>query len=217
MNLSAQDNLLAPEKTSLEKSSPTLIAQDESLRANTYSLLALLLSRPPNEETLALLQQIDVPQHTSNALELSWKMLRLASEHVVVEQLDDEFHDCFVGVGRGELVPYGSWYMTGLLMERPLSLLRQDLAELGIERQLGTFEPEDHVAALCDVMAILINDTEQPSFMLQSRFFYTHIAPWMGRFFNDLQAAKTAGFYRVVGRLGEQFFEFEKQYLTMFA
>jgi TorA maturation chaperone TorD len=195
--------------------SPGVSAGEDAVRGNTYGLLAHLLSEPPTAETLALLIQIDVSRQTSNALELSWNMLRLASEQVSIEQLDDEFHDLFIGVGRGEVVPYGSWYMTGFLMDRSLSVLRHDLAELGIERQQGVSEPEDHAAALCDAMAILINDAQEPS--LQSRFFNTHIAPWMGRFFNDLQTAKTARFYRVVGRLGEQFIEFEKKYLKMFA
>ena len=220
MDTFAQDKV--PESMpELEKASRStnrgMLAQEDAVRGNTYGLLAHLLSRPPTAETLALLIQIDVPRQTSNALESSWNMLRLASEQVSVEQLDDEFHDCFIGVGRGEVVPYGSWYMTGFLMDRSLSLLRNDLAELGIERQQGISEPEDHAAALCDAMAILINDAQEPSFTLQCRFFNTHIAPWMGRFFNDLQAAKTARFYRVVGRLGEEFIEFEKKYLTMFA
>ena len=210
MNLSVQQD----ERVTAVAESPPL-ADPASLRANTYGLLALLLSRPPLAETLSLLQQIRVPEQAGDGLELSWKMLQLASEHVAEDALDNEFHACFIGIGRGELVPYGSWYMTGMLMDRPLALLRQDLAALGIERQQGISEPEDHVAAVCDAMSLLVRDAADDSMSRQRRFFDSHIAPWMGRFFKDLQVAKTAGFYRVVGRLGEQFIAFEQQYLSM--
>lgn len=211
MNLSVQES-----STKTQTLDPSRVADENSLRANTYGLLGVLLSRPPTAETLSLLQLIEVPEHTGNSLELCWKMLRLASEHVAEEQLDNEFHDCFIGLGRGELVPYGSWYMTGMLMDRPLSLLRQDLMDLGIERQQGISEPEDHVAAECDVMSILARDPDPASLGLQQRFFEAHIAPWMGRFFKDLQQAKSAGFYRVVGRLGDEFLSLEEQYLGMY-
>ena len=52
-----------------------------------------------------------------------------------------------IGLGRGELLPFGSWYQTGFLMERPLGYLRDDLSRLGYQREEGVHEPEDHVAA----------------------------------------------------------------------
>jgi TorA maturation chaperone TorD len=111
-------------------------------------------------------------------------------------------------------VPYGSWYLTGFLMEKPLGDLRRDLAELGYERQENVHEPEDHVAALCEVMALLISDDGLP-FGSQRRFFETHVSSWIETFFNDLEQAKAADFYRAVGRLGGAFIRLEKQYLSM--
>ena len=121
--------------------------RDERLRANTYSLLGALLAAPPAESLIHLLTQITpVESGGDSDLTTAWEVLRLAGERATVESLDDEYHELFVGIGRGELVPYGSWYMTGFLMDQPLAVLRRDLAELGFERQEEIKEPEDHVA-----------------------------------------------------------------------
>ena len=127
--------------------------------------------------------------------------------------LAQEYQDLFIGLGRGEVVPYGSWYMTGFLMDRPLAVLRGELEALGFERQEGVAEPEDHAAALCETMAMLVS--EGHPIEVQQRFFQNHMGPWMGRFFRDLNEARSAAFYRAVGQFGEQFMEFESGYLTM--
>ncbi len=189
--------------------------RDESLRANTYSLLGALLAAPPADSLIRLLTQIP-PAEIGGDVDLAavWEVLRLAGERATVESLDDEYHALFVGIGRGELVPYGSWYMTGFLMDQPLAVLRRDLAELGFERQNDIKEPEDHVAALLETMGLMIGDGDA-SVDVQRRFFQSHMSPWIKTFFLDLQKASAARFYRAVGQFGEQFVEFERNYLTM--
>ena len=188
---------------------------DERLRANTYSLLGALLAAPPTESLIALLTRITPAEIGADSdLTAAWEMLRLAGERASVESLDDEYHALFIGIGRGELLPYGSWYMTGFLMDQPLAVLRRDLAELGFERQDETKEPEDHVAALLETMGLMISDGDI-SVDTQRRFFQSHMGPWMKTFFLDLQKASAARFYRAVGQFGEQFIEFELKYLTM--
>jgi TorA maturation chaperone TorD len=145
----------------------------------------------------------------------AWRMLAQAGERADRDALDDEYHALFIGIGRGELVPYGSWYLTGFLMEQPLALLRRDLARLGFERQPDVREPEDHAAALCETMALLIGGDEAAGLDQQREFFERHLAPWMGRFFRDMQGAESARFYRAVGYFGEQFMTIEQQYLGM--
>ena len=103
--------------------------------------------------------------------------------------------------------------MTGFLMDRPLALLRADLERLGFERQDEVREPEDHAAALCETMAMLLAEERQQDVL--SHFFATHMEPWMKSFFGDLGTAKSAVFYRAVGQFGEQFVEFESGYLAM--
>jgi TorA maturation chaperone TorD len=142
-------------------------------------------------------------------------MLAAAAARSSPESLRDEYLALFIGLGRGEVVPYGSWYLTGFLMEQPLARLRGDLRELGIVRQDDVREPEDHAAALCDAMALMISGGEPAPVALQSRFFAHHMEPWMGRFFRDLQQAPSARFYRAVGQLGEQFMEVETRAFGM--
>ena len=108
------------------------VQAEEVLRANTWSLLAALFAAPPGEELLELLREIDTVAEEEGAMAVHWRLLRLASERVSTAHINDEYHDCFIGISRGELMPYGSWYLTGFLMDRPLAQLRADLAQLGI-------------------------------------------------------------------------------------
>jgi TorA maturation chaperone TorD len=105
-------------------------------------------------------------------------------------------------------LPYASHYLTGSLYARPLANLREILQHLGIERTAPS-EPEDHVAILCEVMAgLIVGDMPvQPG--ADRTFFETHLAPWVGRFFADLERAKTAEFYASVGSLGQAFIDIE--------
>jgi len=189
---------------------------EAALRAGTYSLLSRLLAAPPDRQTLDLLRRIDrSPEGADSLLGAAWQMLATAADRADMEALDDEYHALFIGLGRGELVPYGSWYMTGFLMEQPLAQLRSDLKRLGFERQEGVYESEDHAAGLCDVMAML-NSEEEAAYDMQWEFMNRHMLPWMQRFFRDLQKAESASFYRAVGQLGEQFLEVEKEFLRAF-
>jgi len=190
---------------------------EAALRAGTYSLLSRLLAAPPDRQTLDLLRRVDrSPEGADSMLGAAWQMLATAADRADTEALDDEYHALFIGLGRGELVPYGSWYMTGFLMEQPLARLRSDLKRLGLERQEGVYESEDHVAGLCDVMAILTTEEEVAAYDTQWEFMNRHMLPWMLRFFRDLQKAESASFYRAVGQLGEQFLEVEKEFLRAF-
>jgi len=182
-------------------------------RVGAYSMLAELLRQPPQQPILERVTGLADVVENKDDFAVAMSMLGLAARTATPNELDDEFHALFIGLGRGELVPYGSWYLTGFLMEKPLGVLRGDLAKMGFARSDGTCEPEDHVAALCEVMAMLIN--EGRALDQQKIFFETHVAPWLGQFFTDLSVAQSAVFYRAVGRFGKAFFDFEKQYLAM--
>ncbi len=188
-------------------------AEEQRYRAGAYSLLASLLRAVPEQSTLEQVTQLATLNEQQDELALAMHMLGLAAQGSSNQQLDDEFHALFIGLGRGELVPYGSWYLTGFLMEKPLAILRDDLTVLGYERQNDIREPEDHVAALCEVMAMLINDGK--SLLAQQTFFEAHLASWLDRFFTDLSEAKHAVFYRAVGRFGKAFIELEQHYLAL--
>ncbi len=121
-----------------------------SARAQEYALLAMLLAQAPDAETLGRIAQLP-----GNATPLGRAHLALAqaADTANPETVEREFFNLFIGVGRGELLPYGSYYLTGFLNERPLARLRQDLRAQGIERAEGLQEPEDHAAILCEIMA----------------------------------------------------------------
>lgn len=195
---------------------PRVVEEEDQIRANTYRLLGTLLARPPSQQVLDLLRQIEVDdREQDSAMAAAWSTLSLAANRSSVDQLDDEYHALFIGVGRGEVVPYSSWYLTGFMMERPLAQLRQDLKRFGLERAEDIKEPEDHAGALCETMSLLIGSPEEISPHTQKSFFDDHLEPWIGKFFEDLQSAETANFYSAVGGLGEQFIAVEKRYLDM--
>lgn len=189
--------------------------QAQAMRAAVYELLASLLAKQPDDDTLQRLRNIGDVDASEGQIAMGWELMKQASLKFDLEAVHDEYFSLFLGVGRGELVPFGSWYITGFLMEKPVAVLRSELIRLGIERQEGVVESEDHIAALCDAMALIIRSSEEISLETQQQFFNDHLAPWVGRFFNDMQNAKAAHFYRSVGFFGESFIEFEQQLLDM--
>lgn len=191
------------------------VNQEDAVRADAYRLLGALLTRTPDSTLMERLKGIEVPEDEQNSsMAAAWKMLAMAAQRSSLEAVDDEYHALFIGIGRGEVVPYGSWYLTGFLMERPLAQLRRDLKILGFERQEAVKEPEDHAGALMEIMCMIVLDTGIGPHE-EKQFFSRHLEPWIGKFFKDLQNARTASFYSAVGVLGERFIEVEKQYLAM--
>ncbi len=184
---------------------------EERARADLYGVLAWLLSAAPGQAGLNQLEELD---SGDGVMAPAWDALRDAADGSDAAAVDDEYHALFIGLGRGELSPYASWYLTGLLMEKPLAELRRDLRRLGYARQDGVNEPEDHVAALCEVMRMIIFENVL-SYEDQKAFFDAHIEPWMPRFFSDLEQAECAHFYRAVGKLGKDFLDLESAYFDM--
>jgi len=197
---------------SYEQADAEQVAENQ-YRAGAYSMLAALLRQSPRQDVLNVVTGLADGVEEKDDFAVAMSMLGLAARAATPAELDDEYHALFIGLGRGELVPYGSWYLTGFLMEKPLGVLRDDLASMGFARNDSTCEPEDHVAALCEVMAMLIDEGRSPG--EQTRFFNAHMSSWVGQFYTDLSQAKSAVFYRAVARFGKAYFDFEKQYLAM--
>lgn len=177
-------------------------------RAKEYALLAALLAAAPSK---SLLDQLAGLNGDGTPLGQAHAALSKAASRANAGQVEREYFDLFVGLGRGELLPYASYYLTGFLNERPLSRLRADLAVLGIERAANSSEPEDHAAILCEVMAGIADGRLEVSFEEQRALFEKHVSPWMERLFADMERAASAKFYRAVGTLGRQFIEIERQ------
>jgi TorA maturation chaperone TorD len=192
----------------------TEVPEEELFRAQLYRLMARLLAAPPHADLLAALQGLG---SDSSELGEAFAELGRAARTTTPARVAEEYQDLFIGLGRGELLPYGSFYRTGFLQEKPLAELRADLARLGIARVAEVKEPEDHIAALCEVIAGLIDGGfgGRQTLTVQRGFFDKHLAPWAGRFFGDLETAATADFYRRVGRVGTLFMGVETTAFAM--
>jgi TorA maturation chaperone TorD len=176
--------------------------------AQEYALLSVLLARAPDAALLARLAEL---RGDASPLGLAHAALAEAASRTDVECVEREYFDLFIGLGRGELLPYGSYYLTGFLHERPLARLRAHLSELGIERSKGHAEPEDHAAVLCEIMAGIVSGRFAAPAGADRELFERHLAPWIGRFFADLERAETADLYRRIGTLGRVFVDIETE------
>lgn len=195
-------------------SAPAGVGEEDRLRADLYDFLAALLVRPPDGELIARCRGLGGDESDlGKAIGALQRVATSASEESVLR----EFNNLFIGLGRGELVPYASFYMTGFLNEKPLAHLRRDMATLGIQREQDVYEPEDNIASLCEMMAGLILGRFGPPASLnqQQEFFDRHIAPWAPHFFADLKGAKTSLFFAPVGAIGAIFMEIEKEAFRM--
>jgi TorA maturation chaperone TorD len=186
----------------------------EAARAREYALLAALLSRAPNADLLARLSNL---RGDATPLGIAHVDLAEAASRFEVARVEREFFNLFIGLGRSEMMPYGSYYLTGFLHERPLARLREDLAAFGIERRQGQAEPEDHAGILCEIMSGLIDGRLPAPAGSEQQIFQKHLAPWIGRFFADLERAEGADFYRRVGTLGRVFVEIETEAFSLAA
>ena len=195
---------------------PAEVAAEEVLRANTYALLARLLRTQPDAEALSEFTRI---QTDDTEMGRALAALAEAARDATPDSVDDEFHDLFVGVGETELTPYTSYYLTGFVYEKPLAKLRVAMAELGISQGDDVAEPEDHIASLCEIMCGLITGAfgEPADLARQQAIFDEHIAPWAERFFEDLETASSANFYKSVGTIGKLFIRIESQAFEMAA
>jgi TorA maturation chaperone TorD len=190
-------------------------------RARLYALLAVLLARPPSADLLERLRglargtQPGAGPETGSETGINHALHALGTAAAATgpSAAAREYDRLFIGLQRGELVPYASWYLTGLLQDRPLAHVRADMARLGVARAPGVPEPEDHVAVLAETMAGLIEGRFGPpaAIEVQRDFFDRHLAPWATRFFAELEQAEAAVFYRPVGTLGRAFLDIEQE------
>ncbi len=190
------------------------VAEEDVLRADLYDLLAALLAKPPTRDLIDRVAKLDGDDGELGRAIRALTSLARATTETTAER---EFNRLFIGAARGELLPYASYYMTGFLHEKPLAVLRNDMARRAIERAPNVFEPEDNIASLCEMMAGLILGRfgEPEALAGQKDFFSAHIAPWAGHFFADLEAAKGSLLYAPVGAIGRAFMEIEREAFRM--
>lgn len=190
------------------------VSDEDKLRAQLYTLLGHLLAREPSTEVISVVRGL---QGDDSELGKAFQSLAAQTDKHNKESICREYSDLFIGMGRGELVPYGSYYLTGFLNEKPLAKLRNAMRELNIKRSDDVKEPEDNIGSLMEMMAGLIEGNFDGAVddKTQKEFFEQHIASWAPHFFKDLEKAETAQFYRPVGRIGQLFMEIEKAAFSM--
>jgi len=192
------------------------IAAEDRLRADFYNFLGLLLSGPPDQVVLDQCAGLSGDETELGKAIGAMARVAKASKPQAVER---EFNALFIGLGRGELLPYASYYLTGFLNEKPLAQLRADMTARGITRAANVYEPEDNIASLMEMMAgMIVGRFGEPAPLeTQKTFWSKHIGPWAGHFFSDLEAAKNSVFYASVGSAGKVFMEIEREAFRMTA
>jgi len=191
-------------------------ADDELLRARFYALLSNLLSKPPTGETIILMRSLE---GNDSPMGKAIGALALAAQDATFEDIEEEFTKLFYGVGAGgELLPYASHYLTGLLYDKPLAALRSELKRLGLQGDPEATEPEDHIATVLEAMHTLILGHRGPDGDgCQQSFFKAHLLSWAPTFFAELETAENASLYGAVGTIGLLLMEIEEQAFEMAA
>lgn len=191
-----------------------VVDESDQLRAGLYRLLARIFASPPDQD---LLNAIAGLSGDETELGQAISALAQAARTTTLDDARDEFQQVFVGIGRGLLLPYASYYLTGFLNEKPLARLRADMGPLGIARSPDVSEPEDHLAALMEMMAGLISGSfgEPRSLDVQQEFFARHIGNWAPHFFADLEELPQARLYAPAGRIGRLFMSIEAEAFEM--
>ena len=190
------------------------VSEEDALRADMYDFLASLLRKEPSDDLIAKVAQLsgdDTPIGRASAV------LAHLAKTMDNGLIRNEYVEMFIGVGRGEILPFASYYLTGFLNDKPLANLRAEMMEIGIVRVDGVKEPEDHIASLFDMMSGLIQGQFGKTFTIaeQAKFFNKHIEPWAGLLMRDIEAAKTVVFYAPVGTIGKTFLEIESAAFSM--
>jgi len=195
--------------STIEMTSPP-VAPEDQVRGALYSLLGNLLLQVPDKTTLDRLIALEGGEGEIGTVVETLSQIAKSMNPATAER---EFNVLFIGVGRGEVLPYASYYLTGFLHEKPLADLRAKMRSLGMQRKQGISEPEDHLGALCEMMAgMIMGSFGQPMpLQTQKEFFNAHIAPWASHCFSDLEKAENALLYAPVGSLGRLFVEIEQE------
>ena len=188
--------------------------EEDILRADMYAFLASLFRKEPSDELIASVAALEGDK---TPIGIACSTLARLGKSLDNELIRNEYVSVFIGVGRGEILPFASYYLTGFLNDKPLANLRKEMSRIGIARAETVKEPEDHVSSLFDIMAGLIRGEFGRSFSVaeQAEFYRKHIEPWVGMLMADIEAAKTAVFFAPAGTIGKLFIEIESQAFSM--
>ncbi len=192
------------------------VSTEDRLRADFYNFLGLLMAAPPDQ---MLLDQVAGLTGDETDLGQAIQAMSRVAKVTKPAAAEREFNALFIGLGRGELLPYASYYLTGFLNEKPLAQLRNDMAVRGITRAQNVFEPEDNIASLMEMMAgMIVGRFGTPATLDDQKAFWNkHIGPWAAHFYSDLEGAENSVLYASIGTAGRVFMEIEREAFRMTA
>jgi TorA maturation chaperone TorD len=187
---------------------------EEVARANFYGLLARLFYAPPDAQLLEAIAGADDIEAQDGGIGAAWHGLARAAASVDPEAVRDEYDSAFVGTGKAPVTLYTCAYSIRYSNEAPLAELRGELATLGLARCESVSEPEDHIAALCDIMRHLIAEQKR-DLEAQRRFFNRWIGPSADALCDAIDRDPNIVFYKHVGRFAKAFFQLEQSAFEM--
>ncbi len=176
------------------------LPEEEAARANFYGLLARLFYAPPDAQLLAAIaaaKEVVAEQESGRAFALAWRDLMLAAAKADPSAVADEYDALFVGTGKAPVSLYAGAYLAKSGVDNPLVALRVYLAARGLARRDSVHEPEDHVAAMCEVMRHLIAQ-EQAPLAEQRSFFARFLWPSFGPLCDAIGRAEQARLYKQI-------------------
>jgi len=192
-------------------------AEEDRARAGYYALLARLFYAGPEAAVLAAIAGADeIVEDHAPEFARAWNALAAAAEAMDPEAARLEYDQVFLGVGKAEVTPYASYYLSETGREKILVRLKQQIAELGLARAERASEPEDHFAGLFEVMRHLISDSSDAALQKQKRFFVQFIGPAYSLFCTAISASPKTNFYRPVAEFARHFLDIESESLKVF-
>ncbi|MGJ7483957.1 TorD/DmsD family molecular chaperone [Variovorax sp. LT2P21] len=202
-----------------DDSLPVSSALDEEIaRAELYGLLARLWYAAPDAALLDALQVAVTEAPASGAfLEEPWRALVGVARGMDAAAAHAEYDALFGGMGKPEVYLFGSHYLSGFLNDKPVAQLRNDLDALGLAREEGVYETEDHVACLFEVMRYLIagDDVAVANLTRQRAFFTTHVQPWLPALCDAVAQHPKARLYAALAGFTQAFVDVEAQGFEM--
>ena len=139
-------------------------------------------------------------------------MLIAASAAMDAEAAAAEYQDLFIGVGRSEVSLHASAYVSRA-GGSALADLRAVLAQLGLSKQESSSLYEDHLAAICETMRVLIGGApgvEPCLFEQQREFFAGYVSPWVSSCCDAIKVSPIANYYRRVAEFTQYFMAIER-------
>jgi len=184
---------------------------EDHARGDLYALIATLFYAPPSAQLLATLAEADEIVGADDMVPLAqaWAALQAACAVADEEAVQQEYDDLLVGVGKAVVPPYIGAHAGHIGGDTLLVELKAFLSGRGLGRQASVNEPEDHIAALCEVMRHLVA-IQRAEIAEQREFFERFILPGAKPLCAAIEAAAEANFYKLVARFAAAFFNLER-------